>query len=95
MKTFRNSAEAEAAGYLNFGRAPDQRPLFMHGTTAERATVLTPLEAQLLEALEAVEWDHEGMCPWCHGSHRAWRHADDCKLFLAIKSASGETGAAS
>ena len=57
MQVFKNRAEAEAAGFMNFGRAPDQSLLFMHGKTAERVTVRTDLEAQLAEALERMVAD--------------------------------------
>ena len=51
--------------------------------------VRTDLEAQLAEALEAVQ-HLAGHCPCC-GEMRNRDHAPDCKLSLALKSFRGET----
>jgi len=50
------------------------------------------INAEMLEALEAVEWVsrwHDTICPWCEHSPKEG-HAPDCRRQLAIAKARGE-----
>ena len=91
MKTFRTRAEAEAAG---FAIVSGSLPIRYEAGQYETARILTPIEAQLLEALEAVQWMGSGetgyaLCPQCD-KPPSRGHAVDCKLSAAIKAATGD-----
>lgn len=94
MKTFRNREEAEKAGFDSFALTvypptgyrfvgpvlPDaDRPV-------ETCRILTPLEAQALDALESVTQASD-LCPVCDEMER---HTGGCKLSLALKALRGE-----
>lgn len=86
MRVFRNRAAAEAADFAVSAHSPT---IAASNTSGERAIVRTDLEAQLAEALEAVQ-RLAGHCPCC-GQMRNRDHAPDCKLSLALKAFRGET----
>lgn len=98
-RVFRNRAAAEAEGFHVRAGSPSQayREVPVKNSPRIRlkyvGDVRTDLEAQLAEALEAVEWvasDDWDFCPFCARS-RQYDHAPDCKLSLALKAFRGET----
>lgn len=100
MRVFKNKEEAAAAGY-EVGQ--DASFAFKRGAPSaeRRAHIRSALEAQLAEALEAVEWsladrDGDDRCPLCfarqeNDDHTPGAHLEVCKLSLALKSFRGET----
>lgn len=99
MRTFRNRAEAEKAGWVVSNNGA-QASKWRGDGEFDRAIVRSDLEAQLAEALEAIETlmneDGSWECPQCgymHGpaNEEAKReHAPNCKLSLALKKFRGE-----
>lgn len=85
MRVFKGRAEVEKAGLRWVGGS---QAVAMDGQRIA-AIVRTDLEAQLAEALEAVQ-HLAGHCPCC-GEMRNRDHAPDCKLSLALKAFRGET----
>ena len=103
MRLFKNRAEAEAAGFsverTHYPWLALGQPSPSVGHRSQAGVVRTDLEAQLVEALEAVEWSSPrrdpgsnkgGMaCPVC-GRFKADGHNRICRISLALKSARGE-----
>jgi hypothetical protein len=97
MRVFRNREEAEKAGWnLTAGNQAyrDTPSSADREWSREWAAIRTPLEAQLAEALEAVEWlrGRGGLrgCPTCGGLLKGSGHAADCKLADALRAFRGE-----
>lgn len=97
MRVFMNEAEVKAAGLTTFGRAVHKKG---HIAGSEPIGILrTELEAQLTEALAAVEWrgrteeDGDDCCPCCDAlavQDGTPIHNDGCALGAALKAARGE-----
>ncbi len=93
-RVFRNREEAEKAGWVvETEHDPAFAPLIARNPQAPaiEARIATPLELQLAEALEAVEWEgehHGGVCPYCGNATK--KHDRKCKLSLALKAFRGE-----
>lgn len=54
-------------------------------TLIERCERLRQENAALSAALEAVEWDHNGVCLWCWGSKHGRGHRPRCQRQAALK----------
>lgn len=104
LKRFRSRAAAEAAGHIVNTNFYPWRTMKGNGADPYRPhghEVRTDLEAQLAEALEAVEWEGRNLygirvCPTCRTVRDygdAPEHADGCKLSLALKAFKGDPAA--
>lgn len=63
---------------------------------SERIARLEAINADLLAALELVEWVSSDRwasrrCPWCMGAEDREKHAPDCRRQKAIAKATGRT----
>jgi len=95
QRVFRNRKEAEKAGFSSFSKGFNEEWRKGEGKNHERAIVRSPLEARLAEALEEAEQGGP-RCPCCGrdarpGRDPKHRHAEDCKLSLALRAFRGES----
>lgn len=102
-RVFRNRAAAEAEGFHVRTGSPSQayREVPVKNSPRIRlkyvGDVRTDLEAQLAEALEAVEWEGPSVLHIGVGTKKTcvaccrYEHAPDCKLSLALIAFRGET----